>query len=297
MLIVIVIIYLLSSPASACDATRTGLLLWFNQVLPALFPFTVISSILLQSGLLEWLDNWLSQKHFFFSSTELFIFFCGFLFGFPIGSKLSSDCFKNGLLSQKQAQILCCCTNNLSPAFVLGYVLVQKFHGEFSALFTLLILYIPSFLTGIILLIPNRVSVQDHKKTASRFQLDMQIIDAGIISGFETLIKLCGYIVLFSILGSILQKYPGRPPMPLYILTTGLEVTNGIAMLADSVLPENIIYVLAISILSWGGLSGIAQAHSMLAPAGLSISRYLCLKLFCSAISVLLAICYCRLLF
>lgn len=296
MLIVIVIIYLLSCPASACGAARKGLLLWFDQVLPALFPFTVISTVLLQSGLMEWFDDILSQKRFFLSSTELFIIFCGFLFGFPIGSKLSSECYQNGQLSRKHAQILCCCTNNLSPAFILGYVLTQKFHSRFSSFWTFLLLYSPSFLIGLILLFSNRSVIQNHKKTASRFQLDMQIIDAGIISGFETLIKLCGYIVFFSILGSILQRYPGSPPLPVYILTISLEVTNGIAMLSESTLSPDIIYVLAIGIASLGGLSGIAQTYSMLAPARLSISGYLKLKLLCSAISVCLAGCYCRLL-
>ena len=37
--------------------------------------------------------------------------------------------------------------------------------------------------------------------------MDMQIIDAGIIHGFETLIKICGYIILFSIFCEMLPEH------------------------------------------------------------------------------------------
>ena len=40
--------------------------------------------------------------------------------------------------------------------------------------------------------------------------MDMQIIDAGIIHGFETLIKICGYIILFSIGGVTRSLFAGQ---------------------------------------------------------------------------------------
>ena len=48
---------------------------------------------------------------------------CGFVFGFPIGAKLSSDFYKQKLLSKKQATILSIATNNFSPMYVCGFAI------------------------------------------------------------------------------------------------------------------------------------------------------------------------------
>lgn len=89
------------------------------------------------------------------------------------------------------------------------------------------------------------------KETASRFHMDMQIIDAGIIHGFETLIKICGYIILFSIFCEMLQTLP----FPVYwfsLAATGfLEVTNGVALLSTSACTRQIKSLLAVLFLSW----------------------------------------------
>lgn len=109
------------------------------------------------------------------------------------------------------------------------------------------------------------------KETASRFHMDMQIIDAGIIHGFETLIKICGYIILFSIFCEMLQTLP-FPAHWFSLAATGfLEVTNGVALLSTSACTRQIKSLLAVLFLSWGGLSGIFQVSSILHQTGLSL--------------------------
>ena len=84
------------------------------------------------------------------------------------------------------------------------------------------------------LLLYHRTPSSTQKETASRFHMDMQIIDAGIIHGFETLIKICGYIILFSIFCEMLQTLP-FPAHWFSLAATGfLEVTNGVALLSTS---------------------------------------------------------------
>lgn len=100
--------------------------------------------------------------------------------------------------------------------------------------------------------------------------MDMQIIDAGIIHGFETLIKICGYIILFSIFCEMLQTLP-FPAHWFSLAATGfLEVTNGVALLSTSACTRQIKSLLAVLFLSWGGLSGIFQVSSILHQTGLA---------------------------
>lgn len=126
-----------------------------------------------------------------------------------------------------------------------------------------------------VLLLYHRTPSSTQKETASRFHMDMQIIDAGIIHGFETLIKICGYIILFSIFCEMLQTLP-FPAHWFSLAATGfLEVTNGVALLSTSACTKQIKSLLAVLFLSWGGLSGIFRSlPSFTRPASRSGTMY-----------------------
>jgi len=124
----------------------------------------------------------------------------------------------------------------------------------------------------------------------------MQIMDAGIISGFESLIKICGYIVIFSIVTEIITAtisfLVSEPPILITFLLGNLEITNGIQLLSECDMTEYLTYILAIQALSFGGLSGIAQTGSILSSSGLSMHKYIIGKASLSLLLTLLAVIY-----
>lgn len=294
LLFALMILYFLFAPADALAATKEGIDLWFTQILPPLLPFAIISGLLIASHLFERIqESGFGQKCRRISAAEAFVIFCGFLFGFPIGSKLSADMCKKGLIEKERAQILCCFTNHLGPLFISGFVFGSQNPQPQLVLPTYLIVYGPALLIGMWLLLhTNAPACAPHKKSASRFQLDMQIIDTGIISGFETLIKLCGYIIFFSIGVHMLNRITFLPKLAVTLLVGFTEITNGIVALAQSTANPAVYYVLAVLFLSFGGISGLAQTGSMIKPAKLSLKKYLKLKLLLVGASTLLALCY-----
>ncbi len=248
---------------------------------------------------------------------------CGFAFGFPIGAKLASDFYKNKLLSEKQATILSVATNNFSPMYVGGFVLPALFSMENSSPQTLIsatyiLLYLIPLCFAAILLILDRKShsiytaqkIDFETQTTTQtinfpssdplysmegnrnFQLNISLIDTSIINGFQTLIKLCGYIVLFSILAKITMILFQEPPFYLQILLNNLEITNGIQLLAGKQVSFEHTYILAIQLLSFGGISGIAQTNSVFADSGLPIYKYIIGKVTLSLLLTLLSIVY-----
>lgn len=237
---------------------------------------------------------------------ELFIILAGLFFGFPIGSKLTTDFYRQGYLKRERAQLLCAFTNNLSPAYVSTFVLENSLKLENKTAVTFLLLYAPGYLFGIAGLLMHQGSSQStelsnptklsnstefsdsRKKTASRFQMDMQIIDAGIISGFETLIKLCGYIVMFSIFVHIIHTLPIDNYIWKALIAGVLETTNGISYIGSLPIADGFRYLLAIAALSFGGISCIAQTGSMLSQTDLSLNAYVQFKLKMTGISILL---------
>lgn len=272
--VVSILCFFLFFPEAAGDASQRGLLLWFEQLLPVLLPFSILSGIVLSSHLFERDPRGKRRK---ISTLEWYMIFCGFLFGFPIGSKLAADSFREGKISMKNAAILSCFTNNLSPVFVVSVWKNQLRLPQVG--FAILLLYGIPFIFGMCSLLLKGEPMPEHKKSASRFQLNMQIVDAGIMNGFETLIKICGYVMLFSIISQMILMLPLGNEMAKLLLTGCTEVTNGIALLAESSLTTHSRSLLAILFLSWNGLSGFFQTASILRQAKLPVMYYLKIKL------------------
>ena len=264
--------YILTAPKDAVNAASVGLVLWYTRVLPTLLPFVILSNILMDSNYLQYLNKItapLVSRLIPVSDNGTFVLLSGFLFGFPIGSKNCAALLASGKITRREADVLFIITNNISPVFVTSFILYTQLKLSHLSAVTLLILYFPALLLGSILLSADarrtkgRTAFHAQKQPASGSQMNFKIIDTGIMDGFETLTRLGGYIMLFSMIASLLQKLP-IPHILTLILTGMVEITNGIAMLPDSGLPKSTQYVLAVVYTAFGGLSGIAQTSSMI---------------------------------
>ena len=274
--------YLFIFPRDAVAAASSGLVLWYQKLLPTLLPFSIISNILITSGYVQYLIRPLSPilcRIYPVSEKGAFVLLSGFLFGFPMGSKNCAELLKAGQLEQKEADILFVITNNMSPVFISSFILTQQLGLSGYTLISYLILYLPPLLYGWLALAGNRSGKRiPVKRPASRSQMNFKIIDAGIMNGFETLTRLGGYIMLFSMLGSLMQKLP--LPASGKLLLTGLtEITNGICLLPQTVENPAVSYVLAIAFTAFGGLSGIAQTSAMIQDTNLPLRSYCRLKI------------------
>lgn len=293
--LLVLIIYSFFFPEITVNAARNGIQIWFHQILPALLPFTILSTILVKSNFLKSFKGNANLIAVILTMT------CGFIFGFPVGAKLSSDFYKQKLLTEKQAIFLAITTNNFSPMYVCGFAIPLLFPTTEYTISTYIFLYlILLIIATIYLLLDARRWENDTTPTqelpSSSFQINMQIMDAGIISGFESLIKICGYIVIFSIVTEIITAtisyLVSEPPILITFLLGNLEITNGIHLLSECNMSENITYILAIQALSFGGVSGIAQTGSILSSSGLSMHKYIIGKASLSLLLTLLAVIY-----
>ena len=280
------LLFFLLSPTAALEASRRGLALWFDQLLPTLLPFTVLSYVILQSNLFA-STRFSRQSQHFLTAEEGFVILCGFLFGFPIGSKLTADLYSQKKITKERASVLFVFTNNLSPVFVT--TIFQSQLGYRPGINTYLLLYGIPFLYGITMLLVHRrqLPVPEQKNTTSRFHMDIKIIDAGIIHGFETLIKICGYIILFSLTAELLKMIPIEAPTIKTLIIGCTEVTNGMPELS-AISNPTLQYALAILFLSWGGMCGLFQTSSIVSCTDLSMKKYLLTRLFLVSLTMLL---------
>ena len=291
-IILFALFYILKYPTVTVNAAANGLILWFERVLPSLLPFAILSNIIITADILPALTGKILpilRPVIPVSEAGAFVLFSGFLFGFPMGSKNCAELLRQDKISQREADVLFIITNNMSPIFIQSYILEQQLQLSNFFLKTLLILYLPPFILGCILL--QKTSTHQYliqKKSASRSKINFQIVDAGIMNGFETLTKIGGYIMIFSILASCFAILPLPETIKLYCI--GLtELTNGIHILCASTLSFVHKYVLAMVFTAFGGISGFLQTSAMIKDTRLSVKNYLFWKVILCIITGVLA--------
>ena len=293
--------YILIFPEDAVRAAALGLNLWYEKILPTLLPVSILSYLLIHSGILDGLAKILHRffKYIFpVSSAGLYPLIAGLLFGFPMGSKITADLVNSGKMTRDEGRRLFCACNNISPMFVSGFILNDCLNRPDLRLPTYLILYTPPLVLYMIqnhrrhFMSPldntqnNTSHAHVYKKSAS---MNFQIIDAGIMNGFETMVKLGGYIMLFAILAQMVMVLPLTNPTLKCCLIGFTEITNGIAYTSNQNMNLEVTYPLMMAYTAFGGLSGFAQTASMVKDADLPMMPYLLLKLMATALSSALA--------
>lgn len=301
-IIIAFFILMLCFPKFVFQGASEGLLLWFQTVLPTLLPFIIICNLLIHTGAFTYIARTcgpLIGRIFHVSPNGSFAVLTGFLCGYPMGAKVTSDLLRSEQISLSEGKYLLSFCNNTSPMFIMSYVLWQNLHREDLILPSLIIL----FATPALLSIPFRFHYlhADSKRHKSISQpevpkkSDFQILDFCIMNGFETITKVGGYIILFSILLTLLKQLPSSMPLWNHILLPSLEITNGIPLLCSTMPNFSMQYVLVLALTSFGGVCSVAQTKSMLSGTGLSIFPYIIEKLITALATSFLAYLYLQL--
>ena len=116
---------LLVDPQSAMEAARNGLALCGNVIVPSLFPFFVLSSLVVDLGLAGYLGRLLERVMrplFRVNGACASALALGFIGGYPVGARTAIALYQSGMCTRTEAQRLLAFCNNSGPAFILGVV-------------------------------------------------------------------------------------------------------------------------------------------------------------------------------
>lgn len=289
---------MLFMPKAVFNGAAEGLLLWYQIVFPTLFPFMLVTSLLMASGglhLISRIFSGLFRRIFRVSENGTFAVLAGFLCGYPMGAKVTADLMRSGRISFEEGRYLLSFCNNTSPIFILNFIVWKTFGREDLAVPTLSILFLSpvllSFLFRRLYLKGNDCfhSPDTEKKPAAR--LDFSTLDTCMMNSFESIVKVGGYIILFSVLITLLDELPGSHPIILAVSPL-LEVTNGIMMLDSTIKDFSVCYPAVLALTSFGGFCSVAQTQCMLQGTGLKILPYTAEKLAAAAAASLMAVIY-----
>lgn len=283
--------FLLIFPAQSLEASKEALLLWFDTLMPTLLPFLILSQLILKTSIInivQKISGPVFRKIFHCSDNGAFCMLCGFLCGYPVGARLIALQLKEENLSITEGQYLLSFCNNVSPMFCISYGITCAI-GSRQILPYLFILYGSALLFGF-LTRPEGQPVKSilAKKQTPTAENIFQLIDVCIIDSFYIMIKLCGYLMLFSIISAgLLMLVPDDMLYAPSIITSFLELTGGLSL--ASKLPKGILRsAISVAALTFGGMCCIFQTNSVIADTGLSLKKYILDKAIISVISLCL---------
>lgn len=249
---------LLCRPADAAAAVQDGLRLCVGTVIPSLFPFFVVISLLLQLGLADGLQGLCAPVMgplFHMRGVCVLPLLAGLLGGYPSGAKTAAELYRQGQLSRQEAELLLGFCDNCGPAFLLGYAGAGVLGSQRAGLWLSGIHIAAALLAGMILCRVQR----DRGPGLLRNNLPVKPVSlpqalTGSVSGAAaSMMNICAFVVLFRALAALM---PARIPGAL--LGT-LEMVTGMAALE----PGQAGFIAAAAIAGWGGLSVHCQAMSV----------------------------------
>lgn len=285
------LVVMLCFPLETLNGATNGLLLWFQTILPTLLPFIILSNILIRTNCVYYISRAVKpfiQKIFSVSDDACYAVLIGFLCGYPMGAKVIADLITTGRISRNEGQYLLSFCNNTSPMFIISYIVMQNLKDETLLLGTILILFLSPILCSFIFrfLYKNRTAVNSTVGIEEKITFDFNMFDNSIMNGFETITKVGGYIILFSILFTLGTKLPIGWFLPV------LEISNGIPWIIKLSTNIAISYPYILALTSFGGFCAVAQTSSMIQDTGVRIVPYIIQKLITALVTSLLAILY-----
>lgn len=293
---------MLFSPETVATGAANGLLLWYRQVLPVLFPFLLITGLLIRTESISLINHALFPilKPFLgISEKASFSVVCGFLCGFPVGAKSCSDLTDKGEISSAEGEYLLSFCNNVSPAFLTGYVAVQSLKqpemAQICLLFPILAALCCSFLFRRWYLPRNPFAVVEEQADPRQFLPFSEALDESILSACDSITKIGGYMIVFSVLISFMAELSFQNFFWKLLLLPGVELTGGIRMLCQLDLTSELRFLLIMAHCSFGGVCALFQTKCMIRSQNWSFPRYIAEKLITAMVTSLFACCYMKL--
>ncbi len=291
----LLIIIILSRPESTFQYAYEGLYQWAAKMVPTLFPFMMISSIMVYSGADLELGRMLShvlRKLYRYSSYGLYALFMGFFCGFPMGAKVVSDLYEKEKISRSEADTLLSFCNNIGPAYFMG-IIIPILHecGYQNTLPFVFGMYGIPAVYGIVMgrlhaaEIPDTPSAGVRPHTSGTPQISLAAsLKRSCMDNTQSLILLGGYITFTNAFRIFLDLMPLSVNSK-NLLSSFLEIIGGVqAVYTTTLLPDQKVFWI-MTALCFGGISCIMQTSSFLERSGLSISHYLKHKVMTTLIS------------
>lgn len=291
---------LLVYSAECASALREGLRLCARSVVPSLFPFMVLSGLLVRFGGTALISRLFSRVcGFFFGiyGEGSVVPVLGAVCGFPTGAFTAYNLYSSGKIGKNELERVLAFSNNPSPAFLISAVGISLFS---SARFGT-ILYVSqlsaAFCVGVIFNVifhtkksenPNPVPNSEQSVRASA------VFTETVGSSASAMINVCAFVLVFSALSGVLSvifEKIGAGQTAKTVISGIFEMTCASAE-AAKIIPREKGMVLAALVCGFSGFSVHFQIMSLCPSDDISFRPYFLAKIFQGTLSAFFVLAY-----
>ena len=295
-------------PQEAMEAAREGLRLCYNVILPSLFPFFVLSALVVDLGLAGYIGRALEglmRPLFNVPGACASAFALGFVGGYPVGARTALSLYQKGLCTRTEAERLLAFCNNSGPAFILGVVGAGVFASSKVGLLLYLAHAAASVCVGFLFRFYKREGKRRERRASPTFEAERITVafTGAIKNSFLSTLNICAFVVFFTVvikllflsgllpglagvLGALLSPLGFSTRWAERLLTGLIELTSGVWTLTGDGSTSGKLSMAAF-LLGWAGLSVHCQVLSFIGGSGLSVRTYIGGKLLHGGLSAL----------
>ncbi|KEH97948.1 sporulation integral membrane protein YlbJ [Clostridium massiliodielmoense] len=311
LLCTIFIINIVLSPESSLKSALYGGKLFITSVFPSVFPFLILINIMISFDGINIYSKILGNiicRPLRLPKNCSVVLIVSILCGYPLGAKYAYDLYKKNAIDIHTCHRLINIASNPSPIFILGVVGASMLKNHSFGVLLLVSTYLSCVIMALIL--PRKKDVYfkelNNPKSVKGNKTLGEILKSSIDNAFKTAFSIGGFIILFSVLTSIIKNnilsdivlknlsliFNIQKSTLEGFFFGVLEMTNGCSLIAP--INMNIMYKLAMIsfLLAFSGLSIISQTYSIIHNSKLSLSRYMKRKfiqgIICSIITIIL---------
>ncbi len=275
---------LLRYPETASQGISDGVDLSLGTLIPSLYPFMVLSTLIIELGIFNQMPGFLekiSYKLFSLDGKALGVIIMSLIGGLPLGCKMTSELYERGEITQNQGHRLVLFCYCCGPAFTISsvglYMLGSKEAGT--------VIYASLLLANMTVGILSRFfGEEDDYRLQRKAHVDTQSFSVSLVkavsSGSTAMLSICAWVILFSGINRLVEILPLSDSIKLFFYTVS-EVTNGVRISAGSLsLP------IISGIIGFGGLCGHCQVIPYIIKLRLNYKYFLTSRIVCAALSV-----------
>ncbi len=276
-------ILFLLSPKLCRAGVQEGLSLCAGAVIPALFPFSVLTPLLTHRAC-----AWFSRA--FPGGRQrmpalLLAYLIGMTAGFPMGAAALSRMYRSGMLDRDTASAAVGVCSGASPAFLVGYVGVGLFGSPWIGWCCLLIQLSVTLLVGLLILLyvgHTKETVYAVPHISPPTEDEALTLPSAIANGARTLLSVSGSVVFFSVIRRYMDVIGTAlfgEGIPSLFLSGLWELTGAVSDAAGMSCPGA--FIMTGFFIGLGGGAAALQTAEVLSGTSLSMKYYLPTRLLC----------------
>lgn len=284
-------------PEETAKSVSESMYFTAKSVIPALFPFMVISKLIESSVITDRLIGVIRkpfEKLFGISKAALTAVILGFISGFPIGALTVNESYKNGRLSKAEAERAVALSHNTGPSFPIGLVGTVLWNDKAFGIFLYTVQLVSWMITARLYKSKAWAEIDYSDVVDGKRRGGIAPVITGAISdsamvcvrimGFTAFLRICS--------GLLVSVLPKMPFSAIAIMSSAFEFSDG-CVKAASLGGMTGCAVTGFSI-GFGGLSALLQGASVTLEEGLSVKPLITAKLFEGALCAVFSALYYR---